>query len=131
MRLAVVLTAVALSLVACDTHTGPDEGIEFFEHPNFGGSSHTTQVDIFDFDDINGPCNETTTDFGTFGGDFDNCISSIRVTPGWEATLYEHDEYEGDTLTITESIRDLDDVEGPCGDDWDDCISSVRVRRLP
>ena len=58
---------------------------------------------------------------------WDDCISSIQVSPGWEATIYEHDEYEGDTLIVTGDIRDLDDVSGPCGNDWDNCISSVRV----
>ena len=127
VRRAILLTAAILALVACDTHTGPDEGITFFEHPNFEGSSHTTQSDVFDFDDIRGPCGETDTS----SGDWDNCISSVQVSPGWEATIYEHDEYEGDTLTVTGDIRDLDDVSGPCGNDWDDCISSVRVRRSP
>ena len=126
MRRAILLTVAILALVVCsDTHTGPDEGITFFEHPNFEGSSHTTKFDVFDFDRISGPCGGGGDAFSS--SDWDNCISSLQVSPGWEATLYEHDEYEGDTLIVTGDIRNLDDVSGPCGNDWDDCISSVRV----
>ena len=52
----------------------------------------------------------------------------MRVAPGWEATVFEHDFYRGDSLEVTMDIPDLDDVSGPCGGDWDDCISSIRVR---
>lgn len=127
-RLAASLSVVVgLALPACESHTGPSEGVTVFEHPDFQGSSHTIEGNTFDFDDLRGPCGETTTR----SGDWDNCISSIRISPGWEAVFYEHDEYEGETLTVTSDIADLDRVRGPCGDDWDDCVSSVRVTRMP
>jgi hypothetical protein len=125
-RLSTVL-ALAVSLFACDEeHTGASEGITFFEHPNYEGSSITLAGGFSDFDDLRGPCNDPGT---SGGGDWDNCISSVLVDAEWEATAYEHDDYEGDILEITGNIPDLDGVRGPCGDDWDDCISSIRVRR--
>ena len=134
MRGARLGTAVALSvnLGACDDdRTGASEGITFFEHPDYEGDSITLAGGFSDFDDLRGPCNQTVDPATGVpqGGDWDNCISSVLVDPGWEATVYEHDDYEGDTLEITRNITDLDDVRGPCGDDWDDCISSIRVRQ--
>ncbi len=119
--------ALALLLSACDDdRTGASEGITFFEHPDYDGDSITLAGGFSDFDDLRGPCGVAVD--GT-SGDWDNCVSSVMLDPGWEATVYEHDDYEGDSLEITRSIADLDDVRGPCGDDWDDCISSIRVRR--
>ena len=100
-------------------------GVTVYEHPDFGGDSRTFDGPAFDLDDLRGPCFGFVDNFG----DWDDCISSIRVPSGWEAVVFEHDEYEGESLTVTSDIRDLDDVRGPCGNDWDDCISSLRVRR--
>ena len=52
---------VALSLTTCesaDTHTGPSEGIIFYENPNYDGSSRTFQGNFNDLDDVRGPCGE-------------------------------------------------------------------------
>jgi hypothetical protein len=120
--------AVTLLLASCKTHTGPSEsrGITVYEHPNYDGNSRTFDGNVWDLDDVRGPC------YGFFDsdevGDWDDCISSIRVPSGWEAIVFEHDEYEGEMLTVTSDIADLDDVRGPCGNDWDDCISSIQVR---
>lgn len=124
-RLPVALALAAVLWACGDDHTGASEGITFFEHPDYQGSSITLAGDFSDFDDLRGPCGRTET----YDGDWDNCISSVLVDPGWEATVFEHDDYEGDRLEIDRNIADLDDVRGPCGDDWDDCISSIRVRR--
>jgi hypothetical protein len=114
-----------LGLSSCDDHTGATEGLTFFEHPDYQGSSVTLAGDFSDFDDLRGPCGQTADR----AGDWDDCISSVMVSPGWSATVFEHDDYEGETLEIRANIADLDDVRGPCGDDWDDCISSIRFRR--
>jgi hypothetical protein len=134
MRGANLWAAAACSalLWACDDdHTGASEGITFFEHPDYEGDSITLAGGFSDFDDLRGPCNPTVDPVTGVprDGDWDNCASSVLVDTGWEATVYEHDDYEGDTLVIGRNIADLDDVRGPCGDDWDDCISSIRVLR--
>ena len=127
------VVAIASFLAACDDdHTGASEGITLYEHPDYEGDSVTLAGGFSDFDDLRGPCNPTIDPISGMprgDGDWDNCISSVLIDPGWEATVYEHDEYEGDFLVITGNIADLDDVRGPCGDDWDDCISSIRLRR--
>ena len=74
------------SLVACDTETGPSEGVTLYEHPNFGGGARTFDGSFSDLDFIEGPCG--SVDFAD-EGDWENCASSVRVSPGWEATLYE------------------------------------------
>lgn len=120
---------VVLFLTTCDTHTGPSEGIIFYEHPNYGGSARTFDGSFNDLDDVTGPC-RGFFDPENQPGDWENCISSIRVPAEWETTLYEHDNYRGDSLIVTSDIRDLDDVMG-CGGDWDNCTSSLRVRPPP
>ncbi len=99
-----------------------------YEHPNFEGDSRTFDGDFNDFRDLRGPCSGFF-DSPDQDGDWDDCTSSIRLPPGWEATVYENENYFGDSLIVTSEIPDLDDVRGPCGNDWDDCISSIRVRR--
>ena len=42
-----------------------------FERDDYGGQTLAITSDIRDLDDVAGPC----------GGDWDDCISSIRVTP--------------------------------------------------
>ncbi|MGH9321512.1 MAG: hypothetical protein ACRD21_06560 [Vicinamibacteria bacterium] len=130
-RLMLVLALGALTIHCDDDRTGATEGLTFFEHPDFEGNSITLAGGFSDFDDLRGPCNRTTNPVtgATGDGDWDNCISSVMVSPGWEGTASEHDDYQGETLAITQNITDLDDVRGPCGDDWDDCISSLQVSR--
>jgi len=117
---------LALLAMACDTNTGPSEGITLYEHPNFGGSARTFDGSFNDLDLVQGPC-RGFLDPEEQPGDWENCVSSVRISSGGEATLYEHDDYRGDSLVITSDIRDLDDVRG-CGGDWDNCTSSLRVR---
>lgn len=118
---------LALAAAGCgDNPEGPSQGVTVWEHPNFDGTGRTFDGNAFDLDDIRGPCVGFVDDPNQ--GDWDDCISSIQVPPGWEVTIFEHDEYEGESLTLTEDVRDLDDIRGPCGNDWDDCISSMQVR---
>jgi hypothetical protein len=118
-----------LLVVGCGpSRSGPSEGVTLYEHPNFDGDSRTFDGDFNDFRDLRGPCSRFF-DSPDQEGDWDDCVSSIQLSPGWEATVYEHENYLGESLDVTSSIRDLDDVRGPCGNDWDDCISSIRVRR--
>jgi len=125
------LVAVTLlsSILACGPErTGPDEGVTLYEHPDFEGDSRTFDGDFNDFRDLRGPCSGFF-DSEDQDGDWNDCTSSILVPPGWEATVFVDQDYFGESLVVTSSIRDLDNVRGPCGNDWDDCISSIRVRR--
>ena len=132
-RAAIFLSALSLQVASINcgpTHTGPSEGFIVYEHPNYGGDSLALIYYISDLKDIQGPCNEYTDSFGVeTGGDWNDCISSIRVSPGWAGTIFKHDDYLGGYLTVTSDIQDLEHVSGPCGDDWENCITSIRVTR--
>ena len=58
---------------------------------------------------------------------WDDCISSVRVAPGWEAHLYEHPNFGGWDQIVLEDVLDLGQVLGPCDETLDDCVSSIRV----
>ena len=133
-----VLGTVILVLgfqIACgdDSPTAPTplpaNGVVVYEDPNFRGMSRPFEASFPDLIELHGPCNRLDR-LGVLQDTWDDCISSILVAEGWEATVYERDDYGGASLTITSEsdYRDLDDVTGgPCGGDWDDCISSIRV----
>jgi hypothetical protein len=48
-------------------------------------------------------------------------------------TLFEHPNFEGDSITLAGGFADFDDLRGPCNatsttsGNWDDCPSSIRV----
>ncbi len=48
-------------------------------------------------------------------------------------TLFEHPNFEGDSITLAGGFSDFDDLRGPCNGtsttsgNWDDCPSSIRV----
>jgi peptidase inhibitor family I36 len=124
--------ATALFISACGgSPSAPSDaasggGVTIFEHPKFKGVSQVLLTDVEDLDDVPG-CSKGGPYVFTFN--FDDCISSIRVPPGWRVTVYEDPRYRGASVTFTSDVPDLDDVRGPCGDDFDDCISSIRVSR--
>jgi hypothetical protein len=103
------------------------EGIVIYVDPKFEGPSLNLTTDAEDLDDIRGPCTKGTVSLSGFN--FDDCISSIRIVPGWSAIVYEDPKYRGASVTITSDVADLDNIKGPCGDDFDDCTSSIRVVR--
>ena len=104
-------------------------GIILYEHANFlGNSAHITN-DIPDLRDFRGPCIHESD--GTVDRDWNDCISSVRVAPGWRATLYRAPDYEDDSLDISEDVPNLQLIrQHDCPKDGlNDCVSSVRVRR--
>ena len=133
-----VLSAVVLALgllSACEGGSPVQptltEGVTLYQHPNYGGASYMLTHDEENLDSERGPCTATTNPEA--GGSWDECVSSINVAEGWQAVVFERDDYGGRSLTITASIADLDDETGgpdSCGGDWDDCISSLRVSRI-
>lgn len=106
--------------------TDAQDGVIIYEHPQFKGISRLLLTDVEDLDDVFG-CTKGGPYFPTYN--FDDCVSSIRIPPGWRVTVYEDPRYRGASVTFTSDVPDLDDVRGPCGDDFDDCISSIRVSR--
>jgi hypothetical protein len=95
-------------------------------------SAHVTQ-DIKDLKDFKGPC-ERIEYSGVPGSpvethhEWDDCISSVRVSPGWRATLYRDDEFHGDRLEVTSDTPSLQLVPGKCDKGgFNDCVTSIRV----
>lgn len=106
------------------------EGIVIYEAANYGGRSALITQDIADLKDFKGPCfTSDNTGIIQFSGEsnWNDCISSLRVTPGWKATLFGDDHYHGSQLEVIADVPDLKFVTGNCGSGMDDCITSIRV----
>jgi hypothetical protein len=125
-----VPACVALVVGACNgaIALGPtpaDAGIIIYIHANYVGTSQQMAVDVADLGDVEGPCVKGNDESAT--ARWDDCISSVRVMPGWRATLYEDDHFKGRSVTITSDAPDLTQVPGPCSRGFNDCVSSIRV----
>ena len=83
---------------------------------------------IADLREFRGPCFEGDD---ASSRDWTDCVSSVRVAPGWRATLYRGTNYDDDSLEITEDVANLQLVRQHDCDrgGLNDCVSSVRVRR--
>jgi hypothetical protein len=136
-RTTAVLCLLVLSALApgCENPELPfapsalDTGIVLFEHANFHGNSAHVTSDIRDLREFIGPCLHDDGN-GSVARDWNDCVSSVRVAPGWRATLYRDDDFDDDSLEITADAPNLQLVAGDCPHDgMNDCVSSVRVRR--
>jgi hypothetical protein len=56
-------------------------------------------------------------------------LSSIKVMPGWHATLYRNPDYKGASLTVSEDTPNLQGLPGPCSGTFNDCVSSIGISR--
>ena len=121
-----------LLLPACETGlrtlgpTPSGQGVAIFVHANFTGTSQTLDVDVRDLAKVEGPCSR--------GGEgekptWHDCVSSVRVEPGWTATLYRDKDFKGRSVTLTADAPNLDELPGPCDGTFNDCVSSMRVTR--
>ena len=137
-RLSWPVTAAALSAVlfltgcgATELPTAPGElttGIAVYEHSNYGGESALISEDIKDLKDVKGPCEKSSGD--DVQETWNDCISSVRLAPGWRATLYRDDGYKGEELTVSGDIPNLQAVAGDCPKGgFNDCVTAIRVFR--
>jgi hypothetical protein len=136
---------LALLLPACGGRPEPlgptaiDEGIVVYIHSGFRGSSQAIAADVFNLGKVEGPCAKGDGESTTLS--WDDCISSIRVMPGWGVTVYGDREFKGAALELTgrddvpllleltADNLDLSAVSGSCSGSYNDCISSLRVYR--
>jgi len=131
-----VITAIAFAALA--QGCSPDElpmaptplttGVILYEHANFLGNSAHLTSDLPDLRDFRGPClhgDDAST------RDWNDCVSSVRVAPGWRVTLYRDPNFHDDAIEITSDVANLQLVrEHDCDEGGlNDCVSSVRVRR--
>jgi hypothetical protein len=104
-------------------------GIVVYEHANFLGDSAHITADQRDLSDVRGPCAHDHGD-GSYRFNWNDCISSVRVAPGWRATLYRDDGFRDDSIDLTTDHANLQLAGHDCPHDGlNDCVSSVRVRR--
>jgi len=106
--------------------TPAGEGIDFYLHAEFAGPSQSVNVDVPDLGKVEGPCSS-----GEEGEQptWSDCISSIRVHPGWSATLFKDRDFKGPSTTLSADARNLRALNGPCDGTFNDCVSSIRVSR--
>lgn len=134
---------VLLGLAACSKNLpgAPSElttGITIYDNANFGGASALLTKDVSDLKAYNGPCEHESTIYRPDGTtmtsttyNWNDCVSSIRVAPGWRATVYRDDDFKGQSLEVTADVPNLQLVPGSCDHDGlNDCITSIRVRPL-
>src|SRR6059036_2313044 len=101
------------------------EGIVIYQDANFLGKAAYVTSDIRNLRDVDGPCRQG-------GGDdvvdsWDDCVSSVRVAPGWRAALYEDPNFKGWAADVgEENVANYQLVRGPCSrDTFNDCASSI------
>ena len=128
--LAVVVATSMLTGCGTDlTVLGPtpaEQGIVIFVHADYAGSSQAVNVDVHDLTKTEGPCSS-----GAEGEapTWRKCVSSVRIFPGWSATLYEDEDFKGRSLTLTADAPNLRGLPGPCDGSFNDCVRSIRVTR--
>ena len=137
-RICRVGVVMALTAAGCEKSlpSAPSKlssGVTFYEHANFLGESAHVTGDVRDLKDFSGPCEHQST--SATGGttttrDWNDCVSSMRVAPGWRIQVYRDDDFRGQTLSATQDVPNLQLVAGTCDHDGlNDCITSVRVAR--
>ena len=123
---------IALAAAACGGSirtlgpTPAGEGIVIYMHADFAGPAQAVNVDVADLGRVEGSCSsgsegETPT--------WADCVSSVKVMPGWTATLYRNPNYKGESVSVTADTPNLQTLRGPCKDSFNDCVSSIRVTR--
>ena len=129
-----VVLLVAMLLPSCGAKslpTGPsDQGVTIYPDANYIGKSARLTESIADLSDFKGECaHEDSNQYSpTLIYNWEDCISSIRIAPGWRATLYRNRDYRGDSLEVTGDVPNLQLVPGGCDHDGlNDCISSIKL----
>ena len=140
-RRAIAFAIAVLCFDSCGDNrlaTAPSElttGIVIYQHANFLGESAHITSDIENLESVRGPCVRSDTDANgnTSSTDsWDDCASSIRVAPGWRATLYEDPKFKGWAADVgEENVANYQLVRGSCSyDTFNDCASSIHVFRV-
>ncbi len=104
-------------------------GITIYEHWNYQGASAAVTSDIADLGLFEGPCRDSQDLYDNLASYlWAQCISSIRVAPGWRAIVYSREDFRGESLEITADVPNLQLVKGSCPHDGlNDCIASIKV----
>jgi hypothetical protein len=136
--------AMVLALLPCSgcldsLPTAPEEltsGIVVYQYANYGGESALITEDIAHLSSFRGPCEHSDPSYvegedDDIYHDWEDCISSVRVAPGWSATLFRDSGYHSDSLQIVADVPNLKRVHGHRSKKgMGDCLSSIRVRKI-
>ena len=73
-------------------------GVAVFEHADYAGESALITQDEENLKEVQGACGDQSdeSDSGEVG--WSDCISSVRIAPGWRAVLYRDDGFKGEQL---------------------------------
>ncbi len=109
-------------------------GVVIYQDASYGGAAAYITRDVPFLRGYGNPCidvHDTGDDpyFSLGSPSWSNCISSMRVAPGWKATLYTGNNFKGDEVEVTGDVPDLRELPGNCEGTLNDCVSSVRVSR--
>lgn len=104
----------------------PLDGIYIYSEANYSGHSAQLLKSVYNLVDYKGPCG---IEYMGSSKSWSDCIQSIRVTPGWQTTLYADHNYGGKSLQLTADVADLSKVAGPCAGSWKLCVGSIFVAR--
>lgn len=127
----IITTGLVLVSVGCrgSLPAAPSDlqtGIVIYEHADYLGEAAHITTHVSDLKDYKGPCIETDGQ-GEVLQVWNDCISSIRVAPGWYANVYEHDDFDGDYIQVAEDVANLRFAGPGCSNGFNDCITSIRV----
>ena len=106
--------------------TPAGEGITIYLHADYAGPSQAVNHDVRDLEKVEGPCSSRAEGEQPTWSD---CMSSVRVEPGWSVTLYRDDDFKGRSVTLTADTPNLTMLPGPCDGSFNDCVSSIRVTK--
>ena len=126
-------TIAALVIAACSEPLdilGPapaDAGIVIYIHSEFRGTAQAVTADVANLGRVEGPC--AKGDDESVELTWDDCVSSIKVMPGWGATVYRDRDFRGASREVTGDALNLSAISGSCDGSFNDCVSSLRVYR--
>jgi hypothetical protein len=120
----------AFTITTTATRAGfQNQYVHFFYKYAFGGVAPDMFYEHISF---NGASLSTAADLPFVGWEWNDRISSVRVPRGKVVVLYEHRDYGGQTLTLTNDSPDLRQFAGPGRDrTWNDAASSIRLFNAP
>lgn len=121
-----LLSPGCMERLAIPGPTPVGEGITLYIHADFAGASQAINVDVGNLGKIEGPC--TNSEEGE-KPTWSDCVSSLRVVPGWSVTLYRDRDFRGQSVTLTADTPSLGTLRGPCDGSFNDCVSSIKVSK--
>ena len=133
----IVGLALFVGLAGCEMPSLPSapsdltSGVSIYEDANFLGDSALLTTSYTNLSEFKGPCEHSDTDANgsvSYTYDWNDCVSSLKVAPGWRAVIYRDTNYNGQSLELIADAPNLQLVAGSCSHDGlNDCVTSVKV----